>query len=57
MRHFKIYYNDGVYAETISFDSKTNEFIEECLADSIAEYNQNINSRYHITRDNIKEVF
>lgn len=56
MKHYQIFYNDGVYAETITFVDKTNEFIEKYLTKRIFKYNQNINNKYHITRNNIKEV-
>lgn len=56
MKHFKIFYNDSVYAETISFDNKDNNFINQYLQNRIKEYNQNTNKLYHIGFDNIKEV-
>ena len=56
MRHFKIYYKDGVYAETITYMDKTDDFIEENLKGVIDGYNKNPNSLYHISRENITEV-
>jgi hypothetical protein len=56
MRHFKIYYKDGVYAETITYMDKTDDFIEENLKGVIDEYNKNPNSLYRISRENITEV-
>ena len=57
MRKFEIRYNDGVYAETIYFnDNHNNDFIENYLNETIKEFNTNINSLYHITRENIKEI-
>lgn len=56
MRHFKIYYKDGVYAETITYMYKTDDFIEENLKGVIDGYNKNPNSFYHISRENITEV-
>lgn len=57
MKHFKIYYNDGVYAETITFINKSKKFINKCLADTIKEYNTNCNKLYHISFKNIQRVY
>lgn len=57
MRKFEIRYNDGVFAESVKFNScHDNEFIEKYLLDTIEEYNKNPNKDYHITRENIKEI-
>lgn len=58
MRVFEIRYNDGVFAEQISFDTqKVNEEKMEILLDEeIKEFNKNSNPDYHITRNNIKEI-
>lgn len=56
MKHFKIYYNDGVYAETITFTNKSRKFIKKYLAARIKQYNTNPNKLYHICFKNIKKV-
>ena len=57
MRKFEIRYNDGVLAESIVFNNNhSDDFIEKYLLETIQEYNTNINSLYHITRENIKEI-
>lgn len=55
-KHFKIYYNDRVYAETITFIDKDPATIEAYLNKRVTEYNTNPNPLYHITRANIREV-
>ena len=55
-RHYKIYYDDGAHAETVTFKDKSGNFIETYLKQRIAAYNHNINISYHITRKNIQEV-
>jgi hypothetical protein len=57
MKHFKIYYNDGVYAETITFVNKSRKFISNYLASRIKEYNTNCNKLYHIGFKNIKRAY
>ena len=57
MRKFEIRYNDGVFAESIVFNNNhSDDFVEKYLLETIQEYNTNINSLYHITRENIKEI-
>lgn len=56
MRSFKIYYNDDVYAETITYIDKSDDFIESNLTSVIEGYNKNPNSLYRISRNNIIEV-
>jgi hypothetical protein len=57
MKHFKIYYNDGVYAETITFVNKSRRFISKYLANKIKEYNANCNKLYHIGFKNIQRFY
>lgn len=57
MRTFEIKYNDGVYAETITFNNNhDNAFIENYLKEEIKEFNSNLNKDHHITRNNIVEI-
>lgn len=57
MRKFEIKYNDGVIAETVTFnDNHNNEFIEKYLKHEIEEFNTNLNKNYHISRKNITEI-
>ena len=58
MKHFNIYYNDGVYAGTISFINKSRKFIKSYLSKVIKkEFNKNPNKAYHINFKNIKRVY
>ncbi len=57
MKHFMIYYNDGAYAETVTFVNKSRKFIKKCLAERIREYNLNPNKLYHINFKNIQRVY
>lgn len=54
MKQYNIYYNDGVFAETICFKRKSKRFIRLYFTNIINEYNKNPNESYHITFDNIK---
>jgi len=56
-RYFKIHYNDGVFAEEIVFTDKTDKEIKTYLQKEIDNYSKNPNTEYHITMNNIKEVF
>lgn len=57
-REFKVYYNDGVFAQSMYFDTSiyTSDDIELYILDVIKEFNENINKDYHITRKNIIEI-
>lgn len=56
-RHFKIFYNDGVFAMDITFNDKDDNFIKSYLQKVIdEEFNNNPNKLYHIAVENIKEV-
>ena len=56
-RKFDIYYKDGVWAMSIVFIDKDDNFIRTYLQDVIDnEFNDNINSLYHIGFENITEV-
>jgi hypothetical protein len=54
MKHFMIYYNDGVYAETVTFVNRSRKFIKRYLTTRIKQYNINPNKKYHINFKNIK---
>lgn len=56
MKHYKIFYNDGAYAETITFIDKSETFINKYLLNRIKEYNKNPNKDYHINYSNIAAV-
>lgn len=57
MRNFEIKYNDGVLAETITFnDNHNDDFIEKYLKQEIEEFNTNPNENHHISRKNITEI-
>lgn len=57
MKHYKVYYNDGVYAETFSFiNNVTDKQKAAYIQKIIKQYNQNPNPDYHITPKNIKEA-
>lgn len=56
MKQFNFYYNDGVYAQTITFKNKSRKFIKKYLANEIKEFNKNCNKLYHIGFKNIKRV-
>ena len=53
---YNIYYNDGAYYGTITFTNKTSEEIENCISEEIKENKKNINSLYHINRNNFKLI-
>ena len=56
MEKYNVYYNDGVYYGTITFENSTKDEIESAIMQEIEENNKNINPMYHITRKNfIKE--
>jgi hypothetical protein len=48
-----IKYNDGVFAESITFTDKNEDYIKNYLTKEIEEFNKNINRDYHITWENI----
>lgn len=54
MESYKIFYNDGVYAETFTFKNEiTEEEKQKYFKKRIAEYNKNSNKLYHIGLNNI----
>ena len=56
-RYFKIFYNDGVFAMDVTFIDKDDNFIKSYLQQVInEEFNDNINSLYHINFSNIIEM-
>ena len=56
-RYFKILYNDGVFAMDVNFTDKDDNFIKSYLQQTIdKEFNDNVNSLYHIDSSNITEV-
>lgn len=57
MKKYEIYYNDGVLCGTVCFENwATEEEREQYFLQEIAENNKNVNSDYHIGRENIVEV-
>lgn len=57
MKVYEIFYNDGIFAESIEFDeSCTEEFINDYLQKTVEKYNENDNEDYHITMENIKII-
>lgn len=56
-KSFKIYYNDGVFAEAVTFTNKSRRFINKFLLNEIKEFNENINKQYHINFKNIIRVY
>jgi ribosomal protein S3AE len=53
---YNIYYNDGAYYGTMTFNNLSEDVIESEIQAEIKDNNKNINPLYHITRDNFKEV-
>ena len=54
MESYKIFYNDGVYAETFTFKKETTEEDKQkYFRKRIEEYNLNPNKLYHIGMSNI----
>ena len=56
MKKFNIYYNDGAYYGTITFENSLQEEIKKVIMQEIENNNKNINPMYHITRNNFQEV-
>lgn len=56
MKRFKIYYNDGAYAETITFINRSRKFIKHYLQKEIKNFNLNPNKLYHISFKNIQKI-
>lgn len=55
MKTYNIYYNDGVFAEQVSFpEEATNEEIMAYFDGIIENYNTCQNPDYHITSENIR---
>lgn len=55
-KRYDIYYNDGAYYGTITFDNKSQDEIEAVIQAEINDNNKNTNPMYHISRRNFKEV-
>lgn len=61
MKVYKIYYNDGAYYGTMTFNGVSQEEIEEEIQNEIDRNNSHMDKyayhkMYHISRDNFKEV-
>lgn len=57
MDTYKIYYNDGVWAATISFPADLAEEEKQvALNKEIEAFNQNPNTAWHITQTNIVHI-
>lgn len=57
MKKFNIYYNDGAYYGTLTFNENISKNeIEKIIMQEIENNNKNINPMYHITRNNFQEV-
>jgi hypothetical protein len=51
-KQYDIYYNDGAYYGTMTFENSSKDEIEKAIAEEIEDNNKNPNSMYHITRKN-----
>lgn len=54
-KKYDIFYNDGAYYGTITFNNKSKAEIEQSIQKEIESNNKNPNPLYHITKDNFKE--
>lgn len=55
-KEYNIFYNDGAYYGTITFKEIPQNEIETLIQAEIDNNNKNINTLYHITRNNFKEL-
>ncbi|MFW6016256.1 MAG: hypothetical protein ACOCRK_07430 [bacterium] len=56
MIKYDIYYNDGVYYGSMTFNSKDKKEIEEAINNEIERNNNNPNPMYHIKINNFELV-